>query len=73
MLVYFARTTETIDQDEIIQFYKKMSSENCNKGIFITTSEFSSKAEVAAATRSMELLDAVYLDRILDTIRIKNL
>lgn len=73
MLVYFLRTTAVIEEDDIIDFYKKMSKENSNKGMFFTTSSFSGKAEIAAASRMIELFNGEYLDKTIDSIRIKNI
>ena len=71
ILIYFNRTTREIMESQIVDFQKKLISENCKSGIYITTSRFGIKAKTVAANKMIELFDETYLTKAVERIRSK--
>lgn len=71
IVIYFHRTTREITENQVLEFYKIINKEKCRSGIYITTSKFSLKAKSAASTRLIELLDATYLYKAVERVKMK--
>lgn len=66
ILIMFHRTTREVTEDNINEFQRTISSENCKSGIYITTSKFSLRAKTVAPTKMIELYDSEFVKRIVE-------
>jgi tetratricopeptide (TPR) repeat protein len=68
VLIYFNRTTREITEGQILEFQKKVVSEKCRSGIYLTTSKYSIKAKTAASSKMIELLESSFLIKSIEKI-----
>lgn len=68
MLVCFIKTTREIAEGQIIDFYKRINSEKCKGGIYITTSKFSLRAKASASSKMVDLYDSDFVSKAMERI-----
>jgi tetratricopeptide (TPR) repeat protein len=69
LLIYFNRTTREITEGQIIDFQKKINSEKCKSGIYITTSKFSLRAKSNASSKMIDLYDSTFVNKVVEKIQ----
>ncbi len=68
VLIYFNRTTKEITEGQLLDFQRKVTSEKCRSGIYLTTSKFSIKAKSTAASKMIELMDSSFIVKSIERI-----
>ncbi len=68
VLIYFNRTTKEITEGQLLDFQKKVISEKCRSGIYLTTGKFSIKAKSIAASKMIELMDSGFITKSVERI-----
>jgi tetratricopeptide (TPR) repeat protein len=71
VLLLFHRSTKEVNEFDIIEFHKRMVVEKCKKGIYITTSSFGLKARTSATSRMIDLIDASFMNKVIDKVKIR--
>ncbi len=71
VLIYFNRTTKEITEGQISEFQKRVNSEKCKTGMYITTSKFSLKAKSSAVSKMIELYDSDFVINAIEKINTK--
>ena len=69
LLIYFNRTTREITEGQIIEVYKRINTEKCKSGIYITTSKFSLRAKSNASSKMIDLYDATFVNKVVEKIQ----
>jgi len=67
-LIYILRTTDMIPERTVRQLHEEMRTKGANKGVCISTSEFSSQAQAFIQSRPIELYDRKQLIALLRAI-----
>lgn len=68
-LINFIRTTRDITEGQINSFYQRMIEEKCKGGLYVTTSKFSINAKSQAGNKVIEIMDARFLQKIMEKIK----
>lgn len=69
ILIYFNRSTKEVNEGNIIEFHKKVNTEKCKTGIYITTSKFSIRSKTAAQSKIIELFDGDFVNKTVEKIQ----
>jgi len=72
VLVFFNRTVSEITEKHLNEFNRQMSSEKCKKGLYITTSSFSIRAQNEAMSKQIELYDGDFVSKTIERIKTKS-
>ncbi|HRX14885.1 MAG: tetratricopeptide repeat protein [Spirochaetes bacterium] len=69
ILIFFARSTHEISENDINFFSRLLRDEKCKSGIYITTSRYGLKAKSAATAKSIELYAKDFLSKSIEKIK----
>ena len=69
ILIFFARSTHEISENDINFFARLLRDEKCKSGIYITTSRYGLKAKSAATAKSIELYAKDFLSKSIEKIK----
>jgi len=71
-LIFFNRALSEITEKHLNDFDKRMSSEKCKTGLYITTSSFNMRAQSEAPSKQIELYDGDFVSKAIEKIKTKN-
>jgi len=71
LMIAFNRTTREITEGQINEFQKRIATEKCKSGIFVTTGRFSLRAKSASSSKLIDLYDAEYVSKAIEKIQMR--
>ena len=71
VLVFFNRVVSEITEKHLNELDKHMLAEKCKKGLYITTSSFSMRAQNEAPSKQIELYDGDFVSKAIEKIKAK--